>query len=93
MRRNSLPAYNSLFPRECYLVKGGFIVATLDRIALVLVIIGALNWLLVGVVRYDLVAAVFGGADSIISRVIYTLVGIAGLWAINLLFRPRLENR
>jgi hypothetical protein len=66
---------------------------TVDRIALVLVIIGALNWLLVGLMRYDLVAALFGGADSMVSRVIYTLVGIAGLWTITLLFKPRVENR
>ncbi len=67
--------------------------ASLDRIALVLVIIGAINWLLVGVARYDLVAALFGGVSSMVSRVIYTLVGIAGIWTINLLLKPRLENR
>jgi uncharacterized membrane protein YuzA (DUF378 family) len=67
--------------------------ATLDRISLVLVIIGALNWLLVGLLKYDLVAALFGGADSAVSRVIYTLVGIAGIWAINLFFKHRVENR
>lgn len=67
--------------------------ATLDRIALVLVIIGALNWLLVGLARYDLVAALFGGATTAVSRVVYTLVGIAGIWTINLLLKPRVENR
>jgi len=61
----------------------------LDRIALVLVIIGALNWLLVGLFRYDLVAALFGGPEALISRIIYTLVGIAGAWCITMLFRPR----
>ncbi len=61
----------------------------LDRISLVLVIIGALNWLLVGLFRYDLVASLFGGADSLISRIIYVVVGLAGLWCITLLFRPR----
>jgi len=75
------------------LPKGGYPMATLDSIALVLVIIGALNWLLVGLARYDLVAALFGGADSVVSRVIYTLVGIAGVWAITLLFKQRVENR
>ncbi|MGD0153465.1 MAG: DUF378 domain-containing protein [Thermacetogeniaceae bacterium] len=65
----------------------------MDRITLVLVIIGAINWLLVGVARYDLVAALFGGASSVVSRVIYTLVGIAGIWTINLLLKPRVENR
>ena len=58
--------------------------------ALVLVIIGALNWLLVGLFRYDLVAALFGGQGAVISRIIYTLVGLAGIWAISLLVRPRL---
>jgi uncharacterized membrane protein YuzA (DUF378 family) len=61
----------------------------LDRIALVLVIIGALNWLLVGLFKYDLVASLFGGPAMLLSRVIYTLVGIAGIWAITMLFRPR----
>jgi hypothetical protein len=67
--------------------------ATVDRISLVLVIIGALNWLLVGLLKYDLVAALFGGADSAVSRVIYTLVGIAGIWAINLFFKNRVVDR
>lgn len=61
----------------------------LDRIALVLVIIGALNWLLVGLFKYDLVAALFGGSTSLISRVVYTLVGLAGAWCITMLFRPK----
>jgi uncharacterized membrane protein YuzA (DUF378 family) len=67
-------------------------IETVNRIALVLVIIGALNWLLVGAARYDLVAALFGGADAVVSRIVYILVGIAGIWAINLFFRPRAEN-
>ena len=52
----------------------------LDRIALVLVIIGALNWGAVGLFRFDCVAAIFGGQAVAISRVIYALVGLAGLW-------------
>lgn len=59
----------------------------LTRLALVLVIIGALNWLLVGLFQYDLVASIFGGATSILSRVVYTLVGLAGIYCIGLLFR------
>jgi uncharacterized protein len=59
----------------------------LDRLALVLVITGAMNWLLVGLFQYDLVAAIFGGVTSVLSRVIYTLVGLGGLYAITLLFR------
>jgi len=59
----------------------------LDRLALVLVIIGALNWLLMGIFSYDLVAAIFGGNNTFLSRTIYTLVGLAGLYCISLLFR------
>ena len=50
--------------------------------ALTLVIIGALNWLLVGIFQFDLVAAIFGGSAAVLSRIIYILVGIAGLWCI-----------
>lgn len=59
---------------------------SLDRVALIVVIIGALNWLSVGLFRYDLVAAIFG-ATSLITRTIFTIVGIAGLYSISLLFR------
>lgn len=52
--------------------------------SLTLVIIGALNWLLVGAFQYDLVAAVFGGQDAVFSRIIYVLVGIAGLVCLGL---------
>ena len=58
-----------------------------DRIALILVIIGALNWGGVGLLSFDCVAFLFGGQTGAVSRVIYTLVGIAGLWCITLLFR------
>ncbi len=58
----------------------------LDRVALVLIIIGALNWLSVGLFRYDLVGAIFGPA-SLITRAIFVIVGIAGLYSISLLFR------
>lgn len=57
----------------------------IDKIALILVIIGAINWGLVGIFNFNLVDTIFG-AMSIISRIIYTLVGISGLWAIKLLF-------
>lgn len=60
----------------------------IQRIALVLTIIGALNWGLIGFFQYDLVANIFGGQDSPISRVIYGLVGVAGLINLGLLFRP-----
>ena len=52
--------------------------------SLTLTIIGALNWLLIGLFKFDLVAAIFGGQAAIISRIIYTLVGIAGLICISL---------
>ena len=59
----------------------------LDRVALVLGIIGALNWGIVGLFRFDCVAFLFGGQTGAISRVIYALVGLAGLWCITMLFR------
>ena len=59
----------------------------LDRFALILVIIGALNWLSVGLFQFDVVAALFGGMSSVISRIIYSLVGVCGLYSISLLFR------
>ena len=58
----------------------------IDRIALLLVIIGALNWLLVGLFQYDLVAGIFG-VETLGARIVYSLVGIAGLYCISLLFR------
>lgn len=61
----------------------------LDRISLILVIIGAINWLLVGLFSFDVVAYICGGQTAVLSRVIYTLVGVAGLWCISLLFRER----
>ena len=59
----------------------------LDKIALTLLIIGGLNWGLIGIFQFDLVAWLFGGQDSVVSRIIYALVGLAGLWCISLLFR------
>ena len=59
----------------------------MDTTALVLAIIGAVNWGLVGIFKFDLVAWIFGGQTAGFSRVIYTLVGLAGLWCISLLFR------
>ena len=59
----------------------------LARVALVLGIIGALNWGVVGLFRFDCVAFLFGGQTGAISRVIYALGGLAGLWCITMLFR------
>jgi len=70
-------------------LKEGF--PMLDTISLLLTIIGGVNWLLVGVFQFDLVAWIFGGQGALISRIIYTVIGAAALWCITLLFRPR-EN-
>ena len=59
----------------------------MDTLALILSIVGSLNWGLVGIFQFDLVSWLFGGQDSVVSRIIYTLVGLAGLWCISLLFR------
>lgn len=64
----------------------------LDRVALLLVIIGAINWGTIGLFGIDLVAFLFGGQMSILARVIYSLVGIAGLWCVSLLFRERIAG-
>jgi len=61
----------------------------MDKLALTLVIVGALNWLLVGLFQFDLVASLFGGQDALLSRIVYTLVGVAGVYCISLLFRDR----
>ena len=60
-----------------------------NRTSLVITILGAINWLLVGLFQFDLVAYICGGQAAVASRVIYTIVGIAGLWCISLLFRER----
>lgn len=58
-----------------------------DRIALILTIIGGVNWGLIGIFKFDLVAWIFGGQDAVLSRIIYTLVGLAAIWCISLMFR------
>ena len=59
----------------------------LDKLALALIIVGALNWGGIGIFQYDLVAALFGGSAALGSRVVYTLVALAGIWAISFFFR------
>lgn len=61
----------------------------LDRISLILVVIGALNWGSIGLFKFDPVSWICGGQGSIVARIIYTLVALAGLWCISLIFRPR----
>ncbi|MBE6988557.1 MAG: DUF378 domain-containing protein [Clostridia bacterium] len=58
----------------------------LNKIALLLVIIGAINWGSIGIFGLDLVGFIFGGQDALLSRVIFTLVGLAGIWCISFLF-------
>ena len=62
--------------------------SNLQRTALVFTIIGAINWGLIGFFQFDLVATIFGGQNSALSRIIYGIVGIAGLINLGLLFRP-----
>lgn len=60
----------------------------MDRIALILTIVGSLNWGLVGLFRFDAVAWIFGGAETLLARIIYTVIALAGVWCISLIFRP-----
>jgi len=67
----------------------------MDKFALGIVIVGALNWLLVGLFRFDLVAAIFGGPTTLLARIVYIIVGAAGIWCISLmakLFRVTREH-
>ena len=59
----------------------------LDRIALILTIIGALNWGSIGLFKFDIVGWIFGGQSAVVSRIIFTVVALAGVWCISLLFR------
>lgn len=65
---------------------------TLDMVALVLLIVGGLNWLLVGLFQFDLVAAIFGGQAAILSRIIYIIVGLCALYCITFFARLRLPR-
>ena len=60
----------------------------MNKFCLTLVIIGAVNWLLVGLFQFDLVAAIFGSAAAVASRIVYSIIGLAGLWCIMLLTKP-----
>ena len=61
----------------------------MDGLSLALVIIGAVNWLLIGIFQFDAIAAVFGGQSAVISRIVYSLIGLAGLWSVGRMFRRR----
>ena len=62
----------------------------IDMLALILSVIGCVNWGLVGIFQFDLVAWIFGGQDALLSRIIYTVIGLAGLWCASFLFRKKL---
>lgn len=59
----------------------------LDKLSMILVIIGALNWGSIGLFQFDIVSWIFGGQGAILSRIIYTVIALAGVWCISLLFR------
>ena len=60
-----------------------------DKLTLILLIVGGLNWGSIGLFGFDIVAWLFGGQDALLSRVVYTVVALAGIWCISLLFRER----
>jgi len=64
----------------------------LDRLALIIAIVGGINWGSIGLFKFDIVGWIFGGQDAVVSRIIYVVVGLAALWCISLLFRPRTEE-
>ena len=64
----------------------------MDRLSLLLVIVGAVNWGLIGLFQFDLVAFLFGGQGALLARIVYAVVGAAGLWSISLLFRDHLRE-
>ncbi len=66
---------------------GDEIMGIVNRIALILSIIGGINWGLIGLFKFDLVAWICGGQDAIFARIIYSIVGLAAIWCISLLFR------
>ncbi len=65
-------------------------VSIMDKFILTLVIIGALNWGCIGLFGYDVIGVLFGGQGAVISRIIYAVVGVAGLWALT--FYPKLPS-
>ncbi len=61
----------------------------MNKLALIITIIGALNWGSIGLFQFDLVAWIFGGAGTLLARIVYTVVALAGIWCISLLFKDR----
>lgn len=77
---NRITSGKHIAERKCLIIM-------MDRISLILVIIGALNWGSIGLFQFDIVAWIFGGQGAVVSRIIYVLVALAGLWCISLLFK------
>ena len=65
----------------------------MDALALILIIVGAINWGSVGIFGFDIVGWLFGGQLSVISRIIFTVVGLGGLWAISFFFKEKIMNK
>ncbi len=65
----------------------------MDALALILVIVGALNWGSIGIFGFDIVGSLFGGQLSVLSRIIFTIVGLGGLWAITFFFKEKVLNK
>ena len=61
----------------------------MDNLSLILIIIGAINWGSIGLFGFDIVGALFGGQSALLSRIVFTVVGLAGLWAISILFKDK----
>lgn len=64
----------------------------IDKLALILSIIGALNWGSIGLFQFDIVAWICGGPATLLARIIYTVVALAGIWCISLLFRENTDD-
>ncbi|MBR2381230.1 MAG: DUF378 domain-containing protein [Clostridia bacterium] len=64
----------------------------IDKLALILTIVGALNWGSIGLFQFDIVAWICGGAGTLLARIIYTAVALAGIWCISLLFREDTDD-
>ena len=75
--------------KRIFWLKEVFIMMIIDRIALILTVIGALNWGSIGIFGFDIVAWICGGQMSVLSRIIYTIVALAGIWCISLIFREK----
>lgn len=65
----------------------------MDALALILIIIGALNWGSIGLFGFDIVGALFGGQLALLSRIVFTVVGLGGLWAITFFFKEKIMNK